>query len=142
MYKREYRGLFNNYPSKKIIFTYLVPYKSSEARQEYDSLMSIVEEPNLCFFVTWIDEICDIIDSILSEKSIPCSTEYILQSLGTFVNDSFCGYDFISREQGSTRSKSQKFANRMNFLESISNQRIRDLYKSLFIQQPDTRKRS
>ena len=95
--EREYFGLRQNNPGKRIIMTYLVPYISPGANAEFNNLENIVEEPHTCALITWSHTIYDIINGMLSESPtrMPSCTKYILESMCVFIKDSFSGYEFI-----------------------------------------------
>ena len=107
---REYTGLCRRFPEKKIIVTYLVPYKSIKTIKEYDSLTAVVSPPHGSALVTWSETIQEIIDSILeddvSKKIKPLSDDvkFTLESLSDFIENNFRGYDFIERSVSDTQS--------------------------------------
>jgi len=96
--QKEYAGLCVKYPDKKIFLVFLVPENSYSAENEYNSLLSVVDEPNMSFFVFWSETVCKVICNIIDSTNLSIEASYILNSMFEFIKDDFYGYDnFIQR---------------------------------------------
>ncbi len=108
---REYQGLKEKDPSKKIVLIYLVPIEEDseilEGKSENEFNELSVVKPDTKALVTWqknqignIPSIAEIFRTILMEENIgmidplPEYTRHTLKALISFISNDFSGYDY------------------------------------------------
>ena len=99
--EKEYNGLIQKFPDKKIVLVYLVPNKGGAYEVEYNRFISNVKHPHKSALLTWSVNIQTIISDILLDNSTAHTasqrTINTLEMLREFIMDRFKGYNFMHR---------------------------------------------